>query len=801
MTSDDSSANKPSALRASPENARASDAFDPAKEPNKTEQPDINRGGGLDCAALENFESESFLRALLRAQTLVCLFRGVFVGAIGALAVAALETYSVSRAVAEMPNVLRLWASDAGLVVPVGILLGLCGALAALALHAPNVPSWIRLRRWLSPIEPRRRARLAAIALISPVVCTLFVLGTAHISVRVLSVQGASAALGALMGAAAIGTSLLCIGVILGLARIVGVRLRKKPPDPVRAGIIGLFCGTLIFVLLVGLGNTSGAGEPLAMFGVFRRQELDLRAPLFSLLLLAMGYLSGWLSQKVHLRGLILGALLPTALTGYSGRIGMNSRAVSNAIERSSPLGRIVLGPLRRFTDHDKDGFSASFGGGDCDDNNAAINPSVDDIPGNGIDEDCSGKDAAIVANSLASARPTGSDLQITVSRNLNLVLLTVDTVRADVLFDARHVVPELEKLALKSIVYTHAYAPASYTGKSVGPFIIGKNSSETQRDFSHFNAFRKERFVQQRLQSAGIRTVSVQGYWYFYLPPYGFERGFDVIDSKASPGQGYVEGDRTTNADKQADQVIEQLKNAENTTKQFYLWSHFTDPHAEYVSHPGFDFGNDSRGRYLGEVSFVDHQLGRIFEVISNSSFADRTVIIVTSDHGEAFGEHGMLRHGFELWEPLIRVPLIIFIPPGKGRHIDARRSLLDLVPTVLDLMSVPSASGQGVDFLSGHSLAPELLSTEGSQVEERPVFVDMSAGPNNAERQAYIHKNFKLIASMGRPLGLYDLATDPEEKHDLLDNEQLRSEITAEFKAFRHELRVVHIAESKSN
>ena len=273
------------------------------------------------------------------------------------------------------------------------------------------------------------------------------------------------------------------------------------------------------------------------------------------------------------------------------------------------------------------------------------------------------------------------------------------------------------------------------------------------------------------------------------------------MLDSSASPGQGYIEGDRTTNADKLADQIITQLRNLDNTSKQFYLWSHFTDPHAEYVTHSGYDFGSDSKGKYLGEVAFVDHQLGRVFDVIANSSFAERTVIIVTSDHGEAFGEHGMLRHGFELWEPLIRVPLIIYVPQVSPRRIDARRSLIDLVPTILDLMGAPASSNQGLDFVSGQSLAPELLDSDGIQPQERPIFVDMSAGPNNAERQAYISGDFKLIASNGQPIGLYNLTSDPEEKHDLLDNEELKNKVFGEFKTLRQRLRLVRVSESKSN
>jgi arylsulfatase A-like enzyme len=411
---------------------------------------------------------------------------------------------------------------------------------------------------------------------------------------------------------------------------------------------------------------------------------------------------------------------------------------------------------------------------------------------------DCSGRDAAPVMRVAKTPAPHEPPAERggSLPNDLNLIVITIDTLRADLLGHPRHVVPNLDALAAGGVIFENAYSPASYTGKSVGPVFIGKHSSETHRDFSHFSAFAKgkDTFVQQRLQAAKIRTISVQGYWYFYQPKYGFEQGFDVVDSGASTGAGYVTGDRSTNSEKLADAVLAQLAKPENHDQRFYLWSHFTDPHAEYVSHAGFDFGSSQKERYYGEAAFVDHNIGRIIDWVRQQPWGKKTAIIVTSDHGEAFGEHGMTGHGGELWEPLIRVPLV-FNGPGIGvRRITSRRSIIDLVPTILDLMQVPQPSNQGTDFVSGQSLLPELLGIEGSDAA-RPLFVDMATGPFNSERQAYISRDLKLVVSQDRPLGLFDLSIDPEERRNLRDNRSRKDPIVAQYRAFKKTLRVVEV------
>ena len=685
-----------------------------------------------------------------------------------------------------------LWLACWGLAAPLALPLGLAvwGARCVLVRGEAWSP-----RALVRSLAAQRGAARAAWLVTPPLLALAVPLGlvaAAGVAARALGAEAAGPAGAALMALSCLPLIFALTAGVRSVALGLGPRFETARARPLAVLLGSIVAGIALLILLVASGETSGGGGPFGILGVLRRQELDLRAPGL-LLLIALAALLFPSPRRAWGYALSLAlVLLPGWLALRTARTLDDAQAL--IIERQAPLGRSSLALLRRVTDGDRDGVSAAYAGGDCNDHDPRISPRAVDIPGNGQDEDCQDGDAKVVAARSPEAA-AGALAAQGLPADLNVLLITIDTLRADLGFAGygRPVSPQLDALAAKSVVFERAYSLASYTGKSVGPMLIGKYSSELEGGFLHFNRYSKnETFLQERLQADGVRTASVQGYWYFFKDA-GFERGFDVIDSSAAPKIAAIEGDQSSNSDEQSDALIRVLAAPELAQKRFFIWTHYVDPHAEYAPHPEHDFGPKPRDRYDGEVAFVDQHVGRVLSALENAPFGARTAVIVTSDHGEAFGEHGMIRHGFELWEELTRVPLIVKVPGVAPRRVSARRSTIDLVPTVLDLFKVPFAARGPKDFLSGESLLPDLLRAPGATDPERPVFIDMARGPHNAERQALIEGDMKLTVSEGRVLGLYDLAADPGEKSDLSRDRARVSAMREKLSAFKSRLRRV--------
>jgi arylsulfatase A-like enzyme len=690
-----------------------------------------------------------------------------------------------------------LASGDAGVLVPLASLVGLLVAVAAMVAGRGRLSAALAKVRELTE---EARARCAAAALMGPPATLAWGIVCAHGARTAL---GREAPIGAGVEMATVSfAALLLIGAAVLGAVPVAARTITPAVGPWLAGACGASFACVCFAGGLRLGDTSGNGPtPLAILGVLTRRELDL-SPVVALVVIAACALVALRAsryrgaQPVVVASVVL--VLAWGLVLRQAYALSEAPGVARAIELGAPLGRIGLALARRATDRDGDGASYLFGGGDCDDDDPHRSPTAVDIPGNGIDEDCSGADLPLPRPPVAPPAPK----RAAPPSNLNLVLITVDTLRIDLGFMgyARPVSPNLDALAARSTVFERAYSMASYTGKSVGPTLIGKYPSECIRDGGHFNIYgRANTLLAERLQDVGFHTMGAASHWYF-KPKYGLAQGMDLWDLSALPSDSEGDSDSSVTGQSLSDTAINLLSEAENVDKRFFLWIHYFDPHAPYVAHPeapDFRAGSKSWGKplYDGEVWYTDHHIGRLLDFIASQPWGARTAIVVTSDHGEAFDEHGMNWHGVDLWEPLVRVPLVVYVPGVKPHRVTVKRSLIDVVPTVLDLLGVPQPPpGE----LSGVSCAREIVAPNEAPAEERDVFIDMPWGPRVSQHRAIIHgptPGQKLLHEGGPLYLLFDLEADPGELNDLSRSRAVAAELFGAYQDKLATLREVRI------
>ena len=184
----------------------------------------------------------------------------------------------------------------------------------------------------------------------------------------------------------------------------------------------------------------------------------------------------------------------------------------------------------------------------------------------------------------------------------------------------------------------------------------------------------------------------------------------------------------------------------------------------------PSEDFVRNTIALYDGNLAYVDHEIGRLVQALRERGRWQRTVFVLVSDHGEAFWQHGVRGHGTHAYEEFVRVPFVLRVPGVaslRGTRIDALVELVDLAPTLLDLLDLPLPENAA----AGRSLLPLLSGLAPEPVP--PVFVRNHDGG----RWEYGIRDgrFKYLHHFGRrPDEFFDLEVDPGELHDRWEQAQ---------------------------
>jgi arylsulfatase A-like enzyme len=383
-------------------------------------------------------------------------------------------------------------------------------------------------------------------------------------------------------------------------------------------------------------------------------------------------------------------------------------------------------------------------------------------------------------------SRPEGGVEEIERLRerdDLSVLFVLVDTMRADRLGAygyPRPTTPNLDALAERGVVFTNVLSQSSWTKTSMASLWTGTfpmhNGIVRYSDVLPAEAV----LPAERFREAGYRTAGIwRNGW--VAPNFGFDQGFEFYVNprpgrerariqRGNPSAGAVEGndeDVTTSAF----EFIETYGRG-----RFFLYLHFMDLHQYVYDDKAAHFGTSYSDVYDQSINWSDRLIGAILAKLDEVGALQRTLVVVASDHGEAFLEHGFEGHARNLYNEVTHVPLVVGLPfrLPQGIRVGAPASNVDVWPTVLDLVGLPELPGA-----DGKSLVPEILAAargESDGTPARPIFahLDRRWGKGRDESDPLVsvtEGSLRLVLPVKEPrfVELYDLAADPGEKHNL--------------------------------
>jgi len=502
---------------------------------------------------------------------------------------------------------------------------------------------------------------------------------------------------------------------------------------------------------------------------------LPLRPPAIALVALVLAVPLGAVGARLAARWTALRprwrrsapALVPLAAFLVAALAG-NRPGVIKAAVAYSGVGDPLTRAWKRLVDRDRDGHSPWFGGGDCDDGDAHVHPGASDIPDDGVDQNCVAGDAK---SQPAAVDPGFVPLPPGVPADANIVLITIDTLRADHVSSygyRRPTTPALDAVAAAGTRFAAAWAHAPSTRYSMPAILTGRLPLDVYYDHGVAGwpgILPRATTLAEVLHDRGFATGAFTNYWYFDRSR-RMDQGFDVYDNdNARLHQGADPAHtRGSSSRQQTDKALGFV--AAHASQRFFLWVHYYDPHHEYEPHSEVpSFGGGEVDRYDQEIRFTDLHIARLFDDLKARGLWDKTVIVVTGDHGEGFGEHGVLQHGYHLYAPQTKVPLIVRVPGLPPRVSTTAVGHVDILPTLANL-----AGAAATPEMMGRSLLPLLAGAPDDP--DRVVFQQLSYEGNHEMRGAATADCHVLYnVSPHTSWEVYRLADDPTETHDRAD------------------------------
>lgn len=357
-------------------------------------------------------------------------------------------------------------------------------------------------------------------------------------------------------------------------------------------------------------------------------------------------------------------------------------------------------------------------------------------------------------------------------TKPLNVVLITIDTLRADHLGCYGHTkvkTPAIDRIAKEGVLFQRAFTPVPVTLPAHTSILTGLYPAYHKvRNNGTFKVDSQLVTLAEVLKEKGYQTGAFVGA--FVLDSrYGLDQGFDFYNDyfEKDPNQSFL-----IYNERVADKVVKSAMGwlDQHHQQKFFLWLHCFDPHAPYEAPEPFASAYQTNP-YDAEIAYVDAVLGKFFAYLDQKDLFNNTLVVITADHGEGLGEHAEKTHAIFLYESTLHVPLIMRLPGliPSASIIDQDVCSVDIMPTVLDLLKIKADEAS----CQGQSLTKFL---EGSKKQmERELFSETYYTLYNhhwSQLEGLRAGRWKFIKAPRSEL--YDLLNDPREMNNLFNKEK---------------------------